>query len=37
MRYVLPRQYKDLKPAQQALRQHQAPHQDKVKVSHAIG
>ena len=26
MRYVLPRQYKDLKPVQQALRQPQAPH-----------
>jgi hypothetical protein len=26
MRYVLGRQYKDLKPAQQALRQPQAPH-----------
>jgi hypothetical protein len=26
MKFVLPRQYKDLKPAQQALRQHQAPH-----------
>ncbi len=26
MKYVLPRQYKDLKPAQQALRQPQAPH-----------
>jgi len=26
MKYVLPRQYKDLKPAQQALRQTQAPH-----------
>jgi len=26
MRFVLPRQYKDLKPAQQTLRQPQAPH-----------
>jgi hypothetical protein len=26
MKCVLPRQYKDLKPAQQALRQPQAPH-----------
>ncbi len=26
MKYVLARQYKDLKPAQQALRQPQAPH-----------
>jgi hypothetical protein len=26
MKHVLPRQYKDLKPAQQALRPHQAPH-----------
>jgi len=37
MKYLLPRQHKDIKPAQQALRHPQAPHQDKVKVSHAIG
>ena len=37
MMYFLLRQHKDIKPAQQALRQHQALHQDIVKVSHAIG